>query len=86
MFNRFFNKSFGRLIVSTREAKGLTQASLAEELGVSAQFLGRVEAGKTRMPVARFKRSVKYLGMDLELIKKLAQRSAANETARLLGL
>jgi transcriptional regulator with XRE-family HTH domain len=37
--------NLGNLIVTHRILRGLTQSALAKKLGVSAQYLGRVEKG-----------------------------------------
>lgn len=43
--NTLNKKAFGRKIKEAREKCGLTQAELAEEIGVSQNFLGDIERG-----------------------------------------
>lgn len=46
-------EKFGRLVAFHRHQRGLTQAELAEEVGVSVDMISKVEAGRSgvRFPV-----------------------------------
>jgi transcriptional regulator with XRE-family HTH domain len=48
--NRAELLAFGHLIKGLRERKGVTQAELAEQIGVSAPYISQVELGR-RIPV-----------------------------------
>lgn len=49
MFIRVDYKGLGRRVQSERAALGLTQAQVAEKMGISTQYLGLIENGK-RIP------------------------------------
>ncbi|MDO5299481.1 MAG: helix-turn-helix transcriptional regulator [Clostridia bacterium] len=49
MFIRVDYKGLGRRVQSERTALGLTQAQVAEQMGISTQYLGLIENGK-RIP------------------------------------
>jgi transcriptional regulator with XRE-family HTH domain len=43
-------RRFGRTIRRLREAKGLTQATLAQRVGLTREHLLRIEGGTTNLP------------------------------------
>lgn len=43
------NEVFGRAVTEMRMAKGLPQTALAESLGYSAYYLGRIERGQANI-------------------------------------
>lgn len=74
-------KMLGLLLKETRHKKGITQKKLAQKIGVSAQFLGRVEHGEVMIPLSALKRSIKFLSLsEKKLI--MIYRTAGTETAR----
>jgi transcriptional regulator with XRE-family HTH domain len=64
-------KVVGRKLSDTRQALGLTQAEVAERLGVSASYLSAVEAGKRNLTLAQLANiaNAMRLGIDISLIR-----------------
>jgi len=52
------------LLVSTREAAGLTQRDLAARLKRPHSFVGRIEAGERRVDVIEFIEIARVMGVD----------------------
>jgi transcriptional regulator with XRE-family HTH domain len=52
------------LLISQREAAGLTQAQLAERLGEYQSFVARLESGQRRVDVIEFLKISEILGFD----------------------
>jgi transcriptional regulator with XRE-family HTH domain len=62
------------LLVSTREAAGLTQRDLAARLKRPHSFGGRIEAGERRVDVIEFIEIARVMGVDPgQLFSKLAE-------------
>jgi transcriptional regulator with XRE-family HTH domain len=64
-------KVVGRKLSDTRQALGLTQAEVAERLGVSASYLSAVEAGKRNLTLAQLANiaNAMRLGIDISFIR-----------------
>jgi transcriptional regulator with XRE-family HTH domain len=64
-------KVLGRELRETRQALGLTQAVLAERLGVSASYISAVEAGKRNLTLGQLANiaSAMRLGIDISFIR-----------------
>lgn len=77
MFNPIFNKKIGQIIVSSRRAQKINQASLARNLGFSAQFLGRIEKGAVSCPEIALKKVVKILSIPHGTLAVTASFSAS---------
>jgi XRE family transcriptional regulator, fatty acid utilization regulator len=60
-------KVVGREIKDTRQALGLTQAEVAERLGVSASYLSAVEAGKRNLTVAQLANIANAMRLGIEV-------------------
>jgi transcriptional regulator with XRE-family HTH domain len=75
----------GDLIRKTREEKNITQKSLAEYLGFSNVFLGRIEAGKCGLPVEYTHKLAKRIGLEREEILKQMRRDLAANLRRKAG-
>jgi transcriptional regulator with XRE-family HTH domain len=58
------HKALVDLIVSKREAAGLTQAQLAEKLGEYQSFVARLESGQRRIDVVEFIEIARALKFD----------------------
>jgi transcriptional regulator with XRE-family HTH domain len=62
------------LIVSKREAAGLTQTQLAEKLGEYQSFVARLESGQRRIDVIEFLDLAAKLGFDpAKAIRQIGQ-------------
>jgi transcriptional regulator with XRE-family HTH domain len=62
------------LLVSTREAAGLTQRDLAARLKRPRSFVGRIEAGERRVDVIEFIEIARVMGIDPgQLFSKIAE-------------
>lgn len=55
------------LLITKREAAGLTQANLAERLGEYQSFVARLESGQRRVDVVEFVNIAKVLSFDPSL-------------------
>ncbi len=64
-------KVLGRELRETRQALGLTQAVLAERLGVSASYISAVEAGKRNLTLGQLANiaSAMRLGIDISFVR-----------------
>jgi len=64
-------KVVGHKLSDTRQALGLTQAEVAERLGVSASYLSAVEAGKRNLTLAQLANiaNAMRLGIDVSFIR-----------------
>ena len=60
-------KVIGRKLSETRQALGLTQAEVAERLGVSASYLSAVEAGKRNLTVAQLANIANAMRLGIEV-------------------
>jgi transcriptional regulator with XRE-family HTH domain len=58
------HKFLVNLIISKREAAGLTQAQLAEKLGEYQSFVARLESGQRRIDIVEFLDFASTLGFD----------------------
>jgi HTH-type transcriptional regulator / antitoxin HipB len=69
--NAFSSEDIGKHIVELRRDRGLTQAAFAEQLGVSAPTVSRLEGGgsvSSRLLV----RALSFLGSRLVIVPKSA--------------
>lgn len=64
--DREFFVALGERIASLRKARNLTQAQLAEALGVSQQSVQAYEVGRRRMPVSSLPSVARVLEVSLE--------------------
>lgn len=61
--------TLGTLIRQSRNAKGLTQAKLAKDAGISRSYLADVEAGRYKPSSEKLVKLAKILNFDLNLLK-----------------
>lgn len=64
MQNPILAEQLGAYIRRKRKEKSITQKSLKDKLGFSAQFLGHIESGKAMVPEAALK--ILIVELDLE--------------------
>ena len=65
---RQFFVSMGERIASLRKARNMTQAQLAEELGVAQQTVQAYESGARRIPVSALPTVARTLAVSLEVL------------------
>ena len=63
-------KIFPMRLKQLREAKGLSQAALAEKVGVSCEYIARLETGKHDPPLSRVEKLAKALKVPIEKLLK----------------
>jgi len=61
-----------RALRSAREAAGLTQAEVAEQLGVYASFVSKVESGERRIDVVELCQLCRVYGIELVALLRAA--------------
>jgi transcriptional regulator with XRE-family HTH domain len=64
-------KVFGREIKDTRQALGLTQAEVAERLGISPSYVSAVEAGRRNLTLGQLANiaNAMRLGLDVSFVR-----------------
>ena len=59
-------KRFGKMLKQRREEKNLTQAALAEKVGVSQTYIAKLESGDKKNPTLDLlKKIAKHLGVPV---------------------
>lgn len=82
---RAFFQAMGERISDARKALGMTQAQLANELGVAQQVVASYEVGRHRVPASFLPRLARTLAMPVEeLIGEQQQRSRRGPAPKLL--
>lgn len=66
----------GRYIFEERQKVAMLQKDLAKELGVSAQFLGRIEKGEVMIPEDALKTAIKTLDLQASKLTKIYRCAA----------
>jgi transcriptional regulator with XRE-family HTH domain len=69
--SEIYAKVIGRELKDTRQALGLTQAEVAERLGVSASYVSAVEAGRHNLTLGQLANiaNAMRLGIDISFIR-----------------
>lgn len=57
-------RSVGRRVAALRQARGLTQEALAAELGISVNYVQRVEIGGSNMTLFTLVKWANWLGVE----------------------
>ncbi len=65
---RHIDEPLGARLRALREDRGLTQAQMGRELGISANQWGRHESGKNRVPAARLWQFCKTMNLDVAVL------------------
>jgi len=82
---REFFQAMGERIAEARKALGMTQAQLADELGVAQQVVASYEVGRHRVPASFLPRLARTLAIPVEeLIGEETQRSKRGPAPKLL--
>jgi transcriptional regulator with XRE-family HTH domain len=61
-----FYAALGRRIAEQRKARGITQAQLAEQLGIAQQTMAHYEGGVSRIAVETLTQAAAALGVSVE--------------------
>lgn len=75
-----FFKELGARLSTLRQTCGLTQAQVAERIGVSQQTVNSFERGRRRVPVSQLTPLAKLLGVSVEEL--IDDKAAAKATKR----
>jgi len=70
----------GNYILETRLEQGVNQVQLSRELGITPQFMGRIEKGGVMIPEPSLVKSIKVLGLKKKRILEI-YRDASQEQA-----
>lgn len=81
MAHKILEKIIGKNIARYREASGLTQAALAERIGISTAFVSRVERRQKRMKVETLYTTAKVLNVSVDAL--LSTDSSAAQLANI---
>lgn len=81
MAHEALEEIIGRNIARYRGVAGLTQATLAEKIGISTAFVSRVERGQKRMKVETLYATAKALNVSVD-----ALLSSDNSAAQLANI
>lgn len=68
MAHKALEEIIGRNIARYREVAGLTQATLAEKIGISTAFVSRVERGQKKMKVETLYATAKVLNVSVDAL------------------
>lgn len=71
-------KEIGRKIQKAREERGLTQAELAQALGITQAGLSNYELGKRRIYLHQIERIAEILGKDIGYFTSLSEAAEQN--------
>jgi HTH-type transcriptional regulator / antitoxin HipB len=66
-------RDLGHLIRDRRSRLGLTQAALADSVGVSRKWIVELEAGKRSADISLILRTVKALGLDVDVRDRMTR-------------
>ena len=61
------SRDIGRFVRQTRRRRGLSQSALADELGLTRQYVSEVEAGPGNLYITRLFEIFDELGIDVRL-------------------
>lgn len=73
----YLAQQLGSLIVSKRQKVGLLQKDLADHIGISAQFLGRIERGEVMIPRDGLISCIIVLQLSQNQINSVYRKAAA---------
>jgi transcriptional regulator with XRE-family HTH domain len=71
--------SIGRRIALNRKKVRVTQADLAEHLGVSESFISQIERGKAKISLPRLYQIAEFLDMDIALLVSDCAKMSSSE-------
>ena len=62
----------GQIISEARKQEKITQAALAEKVGVNKSYISRIEKGAIEPGVGLFYRIIEALGLRIEIVRTMA--------------
>lgn len=71
--------TFRRLLVEKREQAGITQATIADSLGVPQSFVSKYESGERRLDVIEFIQICQAIGVSPQWVIKELLSNVSNE-------
>jgi len=74
-------RKLGRRIAQQRQLAGLTQAQLAEKIGIEPETLSRLETGVAMPSLARVEEVAEVLGIELRELFRLRPADRAEDEA-----
>ena len=80
------NTSLGVVIREHRKQKGLTQAQLADMVGLSTRHIGKLEDGTYMPKLSTYLNISKVLGFDFEEVKTLQKYGTCEGEEKILNL
>jgi len=78
-------KMIGVYLLEERTKKRILQKDVAEQLGLSAQFLGRIEKGEVMAPEASLVQLIQILGLSETKMVQIYRTSAGLEAKDLFS-
>lgn len=75
-------KSMGRAVRDARESLGLTQVEVAEHLGITPQFYGRIERGNAFPGIATLVRMIHVLDVSADMLMGSGRRGRGRRARR----
>ncbi|GAB3083226.1 helix-turn-helix transcriptional regulator [Isoptericola nanjingensis] len=63
-------RDIGRFVQQTRKREGLSQGALADELGLTRQYVSEVESGVENLYITRLFEMFDALGVDVRLAER----------------
>ena len=69
-------KMIGQYVLEQRNKLGILQKELAEEAGISAQFLGRIERGEVMIPEPVLLKCISYLSLSEKKMTQIYRAAA----------
>lgn len=72
----------GAAVAAARRDRGLTQAELAEQLGIDRGYLAAIETGRTNRLIEHLLRALRRLGADVTVTWPAAPSAGASRVDR----
>ncbi len=85
MAHSLFSQLAGEYILETRVRRDIMQKTLAKELGISAQFLGRIEKGEVPIPNDILAKTIALLDLAPARLKRIFRKAQEDEFTALMS-
>ena len=83
--DRQFGKELGRRLAQLRQAAGLTQQAVANQLGIAQQTLAHYEVGRLRLPVALVPKLATLFGVSTDALFGVADPRTGSRAGKSPG-